>query len=61
MHPTLIDLGLRRAGYPSLERFMTVRGLETEAEATEALMPYILGYDLWRIRPGDTDTKIARD
>ena len=61
MHRAIMELGLRRAGFPSLERFMTVRGFKTEDEATEGLMPYILGYDLWRVRPGDTYTKIARE
>ena len=61
MHPTLIDLGLRRAGFPSLERYMSVCGLKTEDEATESLMPYILGYELRRIHAGDTYTKIARE
>ena len=61
MHPTLMDLGLRRAGFPNLERYMEVCGLKTEEEAAESLMPYILGYTLWRIHAGDTYTKIARE
>ena len=61
MHPTLMDLGLRRAGFPTLERYMEVCGLKTEEEAAESLMPYILGYTLWRIHAGDTYTKIARE
>ena len=46
MHPTLMDLGLRRAGFPNLERYMEVCGLKTEEEAAESLMPYILGSTL---------------
>ena len=38
MHPTLMDLGLRRAGFPTLERYMEVCGLKTEEEAAESLM-----------------------
>lgn len=59
MQQALIDLALRRAGYGSLEEFLSAKGISGSAAAEEALTPYLLGYDLWRVRPGDTFTKIA--
>lgn len=61
MQEALIALALRRAGYSSLSAFASARGLAGEEAAMEALMPWLLGYDLWRVRPGDTYTKIARE
>lgn len=59
MQEALIALALRRAGYGSLEEFLSAKGLSGGEAAEEALTPYLLGYDLWRVRPGDTFTKIA--
>lgn len=61
MQETLIALALKRAGFSSLQAFMKDKGLQSEEAAQEALMPWLLGYDLWRVQPGDTYTKIARE
>jgi g-D-glutamyl-meso-diaminopimelate peptidase len=55
----LIHLALSRAGYANMEAFAAAQGLSLSA-AEEALMPWVLGYDLWRVQPGDTFSKIAR-
>lgn len=61
MQEALIDLGLRRAGYSSLSAFAGAVGAANEELALERLMPWLLGYDLWRVRAGDTFSKIARE
>ncbi len=60
MQQALIDLALRRAGFSSLDAFAASRGLQDGEAAQEALMPWLLGYDLWRVAEGDTYTKIAQ-
>lgn len=59
MQEALIALALRRAGYTTTEEFRAAKGLSGSEALEIALMPYLLGYDLWRVRPGDTYTKIA--
>lgn len=61
MQEALIALALGRAGYTNLREFAAARGLSSDEAALEALMPWLLGYDLWRVKPGDTYTKIARE
>ncbi len=61
MQETLIALALQRAGFSNLQEFAKAQGLQNEEAALEALMPWLLGYDLWRVEPGDTYTKIARE
>ena len=61
MQKCLIDLALERAGFDTLEQFMRNKGLDSVEAAHEALMPWILGYDLWRVHDGDTYTRIARE
>ena len=51
-------LALRRAGYDSAEKFAAKNGIRA-AEIPVALAPYLAGYQLHRIRPGDTLTDIA--
>ncbi len=52
------DLALQRAGFSTLNDFFNEKGL-TAASADMALMPYLVGYELHRIHPGDTFTSIA--
>lgn len=59
MQDMTIALALRRAGFSTLRDFEAAKGL-SGSEAEIALMPYLLGYDLWRVRAGDTYTKLAR-
>ena len=59
MQQVLIDLALERAGFSSLELFIRAKGLSSQEAAHEALMPWILGYDLWRVHSGDTLFRIA--
>ena len=59
MEDYLKDLALRRAGYLNAEDFLRSRGLRAEM-LEEALMPYIVGYDLYRAKKGDTYGKIAK-
>lgn len=51
-------LALRRAGYASAEEFAAKNGIRAAA-VPMALAPYLAGYQLHRIRPGDTLTAIA--
>lgn len=57
LHST-IDLALRRAGFSTLEDFLSDQNIP-EQDAHMALMPYLVGYQLHRVLPGDTYTKIA--
>lgn len=59
MEEYLRDLALARAGYQDAEAFLRERGLP-ESVLEEALMPYLVGYDLYRVRQGDTYGKIAK-
>ena len=61
MQQALMDLALERAGFSSLEQFIRAKGLSSQEAAHEALMPWILGYDLWRVHSGDTFSRIARE
>lgn len=60
MLKTIETMALRRAGYGTMEEFRKALGLETTAAAEAALMPYVVGYELWRVRPGETMQGIAR-
>lgn len=55
-----ISLALDRAGFSTLEDFLNANGLP-ESASEMALMPYLVGYQLHRIIPGDTYHKIATD
>lgn len=57
LHSTL-DLALKRAGFSTLEDFLSNQNIP-EQDAHMALTPYLVGYQLHRILPGDTYTKIA--
>ena len=59
MQQVLIDLALERAGFSSLEQLIRAKGLSSQEAAHEALMPWVLGYDLWRVHSGDTLFRIA--
>ena len=59
MEQNIWNLALERAGFSTLEQFMERRELSSREAAQEALMPWVLGYDLWRIRQGDTYSRIA--
>ena len=61
MQSNIEALALRRAGFSSLRQFMEARSIQSQQAAREALMPWVLGYDLWRVRPGDTYSRIARE
>lgn len=58
MQEYMMDLALKRAGFSTLSDFLADRGI-SESSAETALMPYLVGYDLWRIQKGDTYTNIA--
>ena len=58
MQNLTVDLALRRAGFSTLEEFIRAKGIPS-ASAEVALMPYLVGYELHRIAPGDTYYKIA--
>ncbi len=53
-----IDLALQRAGFSTLEAFIRAKDIPASS-AEMALMPYLVGYELRRIRPGDSFYKIA--
>lgn len=58
MDNAMMELALRRAGFGSLEKWREKTG-GSAAVADMALMPYLVGYELYRVRAGDTLTKIA--
>ena len=60
MLTSTIQLALSRAGYRSQEEFLREKNLPPSA-LQEALTPYLVGYELRRIRPGDTFWGIARE
>lgn len=53
-----ISLALERAGFSTLEEFLNDRGLP-ESASSMALLPFLVGYELHRIAPGDSYRKIA--
>lgn len=60
----LTDLALRRAGAPDLRSFQQRRGLSPtgreDALTMQQLLPYLLGYERYLIKPGDSYFSIAR-
>ena len=58
MDNAMMELALRRAGFGSLEEWREKTG-GPAAVADMALMPYLVGYELYRVRAWDTLTKIA--
>lgn len=60
MEEYLKELALKRAGFETAEAFLQAKGLSQSA-LEQALMPYLLGYELYRVRQGDTYGKIARE
>lgn len=58
MQNDTLSLALARAGFSSLEDFIAAKNIPASS-AEMALMPYLVGYTLHRIAPGDTYTKIA--
>lgn len=59
MQDAIRALALRRAGAATMEDFLRQRGLD-QAAGEMALMPYVVGYDLWRVGPGDSFSSMAR-
>ena len=59
MQDAIRALALRRAGAATMEDFLRQRGLD-QAAGEMALMPYVVGYDLWRVGPGDSFASMAR-
>ena len=59
MQDAIRALALRRAGASTMEEFLRQRGLD-ESAGEMALMPYVVGYELWRVRPGDSFGAMAR-
>ncbi len=61
---SLLQLALRRAGAQTLEEFQRREGLypsgSSDILTTQRLMPYILGYERYMIKPNDTLYRIAR-
>lgn len=58
MEQYLQELALRRAGYSDLNSFLRAKGIGDKS-SEQALMPYLVGYELYRVRKGDTLSKIA--
>lgn len=58
MLQSTIGLALQRAGFSTSEDFLAARGIPEHA-LEMALMPYLVGYELHRVAPGDTYAKIA--
>ena len=58
MQNLTVALALQRAGFSTLEDFIRAKGI-SPASAEMALMPYLVGYELHRIQPGDTYYKIS--
>ncbi len=60
----LTDLALRRAGAESLEEFQRREGLYPSGQedilTMQRLTPYLLGYERYMVKPGDTLYQIAR-
>jgi g-D-glutamyl-meso-diaminopimelate peptidase len=56
MQEAILQLALKRAGVTSISELL---GGASEAAAPEVLMPYLVGYQLWRVQPGDTYGAIA--
>lgn len=61
---TLTELALQRTGFQSLAAFQRAKGLYPSGQADiltgEALLPYLLGYEIHLARPGDTVSSVAR-
>lgn len=62
---TLQDLALSRAGFETLADFQRANGLfpsrRADWQTAQALRPYLTGYRLYRVRKGDTYTKLAAE
>lgn len=58
MLQSTMNLALRRAGFSTLEDFLSAKAIPAQ-QAEMALMPYLVGYELHRVAPGDTYAKIA--
>lgn len=60
----LTELALRRAGASSLQEFQRREGLYPSGQedilTMQRLTPYLLGYERYMVRPGDTYYKIAQ-
>lgn len=61
---SLTDLALERAGVKSLTEFQQQEGLYPSGKedilTMQRLMPYLLGYERYMVKPGDTFYRIAR-
>lgn len=60
MQEALMRLALSRSGYTNQEALLAARGTAGAESMERAIMPYLLGYDIWQVQPGDTYTKIAK-
>ena len=62
---SLTELALRRAGASDLRQFQSREGLipsgREDILTMQRLAPYLLGYERYMVKPGDTYYKIARD
>ena len=60
----LTTLALRRAGVPDLRAFQQRAGLNPtgreDALTMQQLLPYLLGYERYLVKPGDSYFSIAR-
>ena len=59
MLESIQELALRRAGFQTLSEFLEAKRV-TDAQAEMALMPYVVGYEVWRVEPGDTFSRLAQ-
>ena len=61
---TLTELALRRAGASDLQTFQKRMGLfpsgREDALTMQRLVPYLLGYEHYMVKPGDTYYQLAR-
>lgn len=61
---TLTELALRRAGAETLQEFQSREGLYPSGQedilTMQRLSPYLLGYERYMVKPGDTYYRLAR-
>lgn len=61
---TLTQLALQRAGFDTLLGFQRAMGLAPSGQedllTRQALLPYLTGYEVYRLQPGDTYARLAQ-